>query len=281
MATLGSFRLKPPPKRGQGWVAAASACREVVVLVQVDATTASWKVDSMKPDASHYNWIKESIKHLCIVALVLFSSSLSSLAQDQDTPTWELYSGFQFTSYQAQQLQPVTNFLASVTGLPSSAIGTRQNLIGWNFSAQQNMNSWFGGIIDFSGGYGSKRVTLSQPGGSSSTFTFHPALYTMGGGPQFTFRAGSRTQPFVRMICAAAYANFNPNGAAANTLAAHVGPSTSDTYLALIFGGGIDYRLKSYASFRVAGDYVHTFLFSDSESTFRMTAGINFRILHR
>jgi Outer membrane protein beta-barrel domain len=217
------------------------------------------------------------MKHVCLHLLILFSSSLACLAQQE--PWWELHGGFQFTSYQVRQMQEVFDSLASSTGSTAPSGGTRLNMIGWDFSAQENVNSWFGGIIDFSGGYGSKNVILSHPGGTPIASSLKPALFTMGGGPQFSYRKSERVQPFFRMICAAAYSNLNPNATTANILSTNYpSVSTDDTAFALIFGGGVDYRLKNNAFFRVAGDYIHTFLFKESEGSFRVTAGITFRI---
>ena len=217
------------------------------------------------------------IKDTCLYASVLISLSFASLAQN--TPWWELHGAFQFTNSQTGQVQDVVNSVASFTGSPSVNVGTRLNMIGWDFSAQENTNSWFGGIVDFSGGYGSKSVTLFPPKGTPSVAKFSPALFTMGGGPQFSFRHNERIQPFFRVILAAAYSNLNPNTSISNIVNAKFpAPSTSDTNLALLFGSGFDYRLKRYAFFRIAGDYIHTFVFEKSENNFRVTAGVSFRI---
>jgi len=150
---------------------------------------------------------------------------------------------------------------------------------GWDFSAQENINSWFGGIVDFSGGYGRRNVTLSQPGKARLSANFSPALFTIGGGPQFSYRRNVRIQPFARVIFAAAYSNLNPNANTTNILNTnHPSPATTDTDFAMIFGGGFDYPFKSYAALRVAADYIHTFIYTDSQSNFRVTAGITFRI---
>jgi hypothetical protein len=209
--------------------------------------------------------------------LILFFLCVPSLAQQ--TPWWELYGGFQFTGYQTVQMQKLVNSTASAAGFLTPTIGDHVSMLGWDFSAQENKNSWFGGIIDFSGGYGSKNVTFSQLGKASLVSSFKPSLFTMGGGPQFTYRKKERVQPFFRMIAAAAYSNLNPDTNTANILSGiHPPPSTSDTNLALIFGGGVDYQATRYAFFRFSGDYIHTFVFSESESSYRLTAGIDFRI---
>jgi opacity protein-like surface antigen len=209
--------------------------------------------------------------------LLFFSLSLVGLAQD--SPEWEIHAGYQFTGYQTLQLQTLMDVITASTGSPAFSTGTHLNLNGWDLSVQQNINSWFGGIIDFSGGYGSRSVTLSQPGGKQTGATFMPTLYTIGGGPQFSYRKNERIQPFSRIIAAAAQSDLNPNSSITNALAANApAPSTSDTAFALIVGGGVDYRLKTHAFLRVAGDYIHTSLFHQGENNFRVTAGIDFRI---
>jgi len=221
------------------------------------------------------------VKHWSYSCLfILLALSVRSVAQE--TPWWELYGGFQFTGYQTVQMQKLVNSRATSSGLLTSAIGNRANLIGWNFSTQENANSWFGGVVDFSGGYGSKRVTLSTPGKLSTVSSFKPALFTMGGGPQFSYRRNDRIQPFFRMIIAAAYVNLNPD---ANTtsivVGTHPAPSMNDTNLALMFGGGVDYLVKKYACFRISGDYIHSFVFNESENSYRVSAGVSFRIGNR
>jgi hypothetical protein len=213
----------------------------------------------------------------CLEVLIFLSLSIIGVAQN--TPDWELYGGFQFANYHTAQIQTVVNSLDSATGSATPKVNTHSNMIGWNFSVQQNVNSWFSGIIDFSGGYGNTNVTFRQAGQTRTPTSLQPTLFTMGGGPQFTYRGNTRIQPFFRMICAAAYANLNPDANSTNVLGTiFPSPSTSETAFALLFGGGFDYRLKHYSSFRIAGDYLHSFVFNQSESNFRISAGVNFQI---
>jgi len=217
------------------------------------------------------------MKSSCLQVLIFFSFSI--LCTAQNTPDWELYGGFQFTNYHTAQIQKVVGSVDSTMVSAVPTVNTHSNMIGWNFSAQQSANSWFSGIIDFGSGYGSKSLSLHQAGQTRTQTSFKPTLFTMGGGPQFTYRGNARIQPFFRMICAAAYANLNPDANITNALGAiFPSPSTSETAFALLFGGGFDYRLKSYSSFRIVGDYLHSFVFNQSESNYRISAGITFRI---
>jgi hypothetical protein len=85
---------------------------------------------------------------------------------------------------------------SSASNLPAVNVGSQMNMNGWNFSVQENSNSWFGAIVDFSGGYASKNLTLPHAGGAPVAANFTPALFTMGGGPQFSYRKSDRVQPF-------------------------------------------------------------------------------------
>jgi len=216
------------------------------------------------------------MKSVCVHCLILLSFSLACVSQN--TPWWELHAGYQFTSYRTGQMQNLINSAPAPSGSPAVNVGNHINMNGWNFSVQENSNSWFGAIVDFSGGYASKNLTLPHAGGAPVAANFAPALFTMGGGPQFSYRKSDRVQPFARFIFAAAYSNLNPNAALNNSFSAN-GSWTSDTAFAMIGGGGLDYRLKNYAYFRVAADYIRTTLFNEGENNFRITAGISFRIM--
>jgi len=210
---------------------------------------------------------------VCWVSLLVCTLfSVTTLAQN--TPWWELYGGYQFASYRTDQMQTLISQSSSSAGIAGANVSNHLNMNGWNLAVQENQNSWFSGIIDFSGVYGNTHANLSQPRGTKPAANFSPGFFTMGGGPQFTYRKSERVQPFARIIFAAAYCNLNPNLFITN----HASGSSADTDFALIGGGGIDYRLNSYAFFRIAGDYIHTSLFSQGQNNFRITAGIDFRI---
>jgi hypothetical protein len=158
---------------------------------------------------------------------------------------------------------------------------------GWNVSLQENKASWWGGVVDFSGSYGTKNIDLSQvaqalglvPAGTKVNATFKPTLYTFAGGPQFTYRKRKNIQPFARIMFGGGYSNLAPDNVTKVTLQI-VAPtfSTNSTAFALIGGGGVDYVWKDYVAFRAVGDYVRTSLFNESQNNFRISFGVNFRI---
>ena len=214
-----------------------------------------------------------SMTRIWLHVITFFSLSLFSFGQN--IPWWELYAGYQFTSYREPQMQTLLNLSSTSSGLAAGIISDHVSLNGWNLSAQENANSWFGGIVDFSGGYGVKKANLHQSDGKPTAADFSPGFFTMGGGPQLAYRGSERIQPFARFIFAAAYSNLNQNQFISDHSSLGGG---MDTALALIGGGGIDYRVNRYAYARIAGDYIHTSLFGRNENNFRISAGINFRI---
>src|SRR6266446_10457184 len=63
------------------------------------------------------------------------------------------------------------------------------NATGWNASATENVNSWFGGTLDFSGVY--SRPTITDPvTGATFSNQINASAYTFLFGPSFAYRRG-------------------------------------------------------------------------------------------
>jgi hypothetical protein len=218
---------------------------------------------------------------ICWNLLFAFSCiALSVTCRAQDTPTWELHVGYQFAGYQSEQLRSLVNSLTATIGSPSANVSAYVNTNGWDSSGQENLNDWFGGIFDVSGGYGRKRVYFNQSNGLRIPVDFRVSTYTFGEGPQFTFRKGARVQPFARVIFAGTYSYASHNAFTMNPLVsgAAIPKYASDLAFAAIGGGGMDYRLSHHSYLRVGGDYIHTSFAGGAQNNFRVTAGIDFRI---
>ncbi|MBZ5654969.1 MAG: outer membrane beta-barrel protein [Acidobacteriia bacterium] len=209
---------------------------------------------------------------------------LSAAALAQSTPWWELYGGYQYTRADTSAAQDEVNLITDSNGLPHVDIGRHQNMNGWNVSLQENKASWWGGVVDFSGSYKSKDVDLTQIAlaagliqpGQTATARLKPSVYTFAGGPQFAYRR-KRIQPFARMMFGVAHARARAD-LLVNKAIVLTSPEQTDTAFALIGGGGADYVWKDSLAFRVVGDYVRTYLFSETQSNFRISVGVNFRI---
>ncbi len=229
---------------------------------------------------------RKAVAPVCL-AIAVCVVSLASYADAQNTPQWELFGGYQYTHADIGAVQDLANSLTAPAGLPSVNVGRNLGMKGWNVSLQENSASWWGGIIDFSGNYGTKNVDLSQvaqalglvPIGTSVIAKFKPTIYTFAGGPQFTYRKTGKLQPFVRIMFGAAHSDLAPDVLTTTALSISAPAfKTTDSSFAFIGGGGADYCFKSYAAFRVTGDYIRTSLFSETQNNFRISAGVNFRI---
>ncbi|MGB8834930.1 MAG: hypothetical protein WCC95_22450 [Candidatus Sulfotelmatobacter sp.] len=185
----------------------------------------------------------------------------------QDTPQWELYGAYQY-----------------LRTLPPKDAGPAENLNGWNVSLQENKASWWGGVADFSGSYGTQSIDLTQsfqsaglvPPGTTVTERSKPELYTFAGGPQFTYRA-HKVQPFARIMAGAALVRQGSE-LFYNSALISSSPAGNQTAFALIAGGCADYVWKKYLSFRAAGDLVRTFFSDNPQNNIRISIGVNFRI---
>jgi len=67
---------------------------------------------------------------------------------------------------------------------------------------QENINRWFGGVVEVSGTYLTNRILLGQSGGVDVTLRTRLHSYTFMAGPQLTFRSSSTFQSFVRALLA-------------------------------------------------------------------------------
>lgn len=115
---------------------------------------------------------------------------------------------------------------------------------GWDLSGQYKFNSWFGGVADFSGHYGS--------GASVHTFLF---------GPQVSWPA--RVSPFAHFLIGGAH--FSETGA-------------SDSSFSAAIGAGIDMRVTDLVSWRIIeGDYIPTKFFGSTQNNARVMTALVIR----
>jgi hypothetical protein len=125
--------------------------------------------------------------------------SLTAFAQNV-APVGQVYGGYQYTRLDTSAVQDEINLAALEAGVPTINVGRHQKLNGWSFGAQENLNSWFGGVVDVSGTYYTKSVLLQQSGGIKATLRYRLHSYTFMAGPQFTMRRSSTFQHFVRGV---------------------------------------------------------------------------------
>src|SRR5579863_6467602 len=210
---------------------------------------------------------------LAVLSLLLMVTAAAA----QDNPQCELFGGYQFTRFDTLSAQDQLNVATQLLGLPNVPIGSHVNMSGWNTSLQENMNSWLGGVVDFSGNYATNNVVLLQIPGTTDSLRDRIRFYTFMAGPQFKLRQSGRLQPFSRELFGGATVKVEStemiNGAAISKPL-----SGSETGFAMGGGGGVDFHFLHHVALRVAGDYIRPYIGGESASQLRDSAGLAFRI---
>ena len=246
------------------------------------------------------------LKRLMLMLTVTVSTFV--FAQQVETPRFDVFAGYQYTHVGIGAAQDGLNALTDPLNLPRIDLGRSLNLNGGNASFQENKNSWFGGIVDFSGSMTNKKIDLSQQAqalglvarGTRVTAGFKPTLYTITGGPQFTYRKHEHFQPFGRVLLGLARADLAPDSMTSATINAFTDSlslprfKTTRNSFAFMAGVGTDYVLKRWLALRASADYQRTYLFSgikvpipgdpdfhlpdEHQGNFRISAGVAFRL---
>jgi hypothetical protein len=169
-----------------------------------------------------------------LLALVLFCSVAAAA---QQTPKVELFGGY-------------SHLLADLND-------TSFNLDGFHISAAENLNSWVGGVLDFSTHYGTRAGLYVNT---------QSIMY----GPRFAYRKSKGVTP-------SAYALFG----AVRGSAGFDGISKPDTHFGLALGGEIDVRINDRVAFRVIqADYMMTRFVGLRQDNIRVSTGLVFRFPH-
>ncbi len=171
-----------------------------------------------------------------LIFLALLILPVSALAQQ--TPKVEVFGGY-------SNLTPnidVNNF------------SNNFNLSGFNVSVTENLNSWFGGVLDFSTHFGTEAA-------------FKTNMQSVMYGPVFAYRKHPRIVPFAHGM--AGVVRGGPE---------YLGISKAETEFGMIGGGGVDLKISSRVSLRlVQADYLLTRFSSTHQDNIRLSAGIVFR----
>jgi hypothetical protein len=196
--------------------------------------------------------------------VLVFCFACSASAFAQATPQFEVFGG--------------GTWLRADVSPDLSPLGTAHlNAFGWNASATENVNRWFGGTADFSGAY--SRPTITDPvTGISSSNEVNTSTYTFTFGPTFAYRKASRVVLFGRALFGAANSRESTTSKGAIALGAPA--KFSDTRFAIVAGGGTDIPLSRALALRGTVDWVHTTfndVNADRQNSLRVSAGVVFR----
>jgi hypothetical protein len=144
-------------------------------------------------------------------------------AAAQTTPAWEVFGGY---SYARVDLTDITHVDAN----------------GWSASATDNVNSWFGGMLEVNGYYATPQFVFD-----GEIFKPNSSVYTALYGPKFSYRRNSRFTPFGYVLLGGAVLQGSQSGFSASNASFAAAP-----------GGGVDVRVSDLAAVRVQGDYTYT-----------------------
>jgi hypothetical protein len=182
-------------------------------------------------------------------AVFVLSVAFAAKANAQ-IPSGNLYAGYSYLSAPASP--PLTN---------------RNNMNGWNGSAELKIAPWVGAVADFGGSYGTLTAeTPCPPGvGGCGPVNFDIKLHTFLFGPRVSVNAG-KFRPFAHFLFGGAHSSGTGSGL-----------TRSDTSFATALGGGMDYRIVKGIAWRVQFDDVMTKALSSAQNNLRFSTGIVFR----
>ena len=166
-----------------------------------------------------------------LFALVLF---FSVAAAAQEVPKVEVFGGY-------------SHLFANLNN-------TSYNLDGVHASAAENVNSWFGGVLDFSSNFGSN---------AGLNVNAQSIMY----GPRFTYRKSRAVTPSVHALFGAIRGSRGFDGI-----------SESKYRFTMGLGGDIDLRIHDRMAFRlVQVDYMPTHFLNLRQDNIRVSVGFVFR----
>jgi len=169
-----------------------------------------------------------------LLALVLF---FSVAAAAQQTPKVEVFGGY-------------SHFIGDVNG-------TSFNLDGVHVSAAENVNSWLGGVLDFSTHFGTS---------AGINVNTQSIMY----GPRFAYRKSKLVTPSAHALIGAVRGSAGFDGI-----------SMSNYRISFATGGAIDVRITDRIAFRVIqADYMLTRFLNLRQDNIRVSTGFVFRFPH-
>jgi hypothetical protein len=171
----------------------------------------------------------------------------------QETPAWQLFGGYSFQRADVREYFKRTPIIYTF----------RQhyvNMSGFEFSATENRNRWFGGTLDLSAYFKTPQVA-----GSSNEERIYSIFY----GPRFSVPHA------IHGGTAFAHALFG--GAHSSVSVTPTGPHASDFTFGMSLGGGFDLPIRNEVSIRVLQvDYFRTTAFGSGQNNYRLSAGVVF-----
>ncbi len=166
-----------------------------------------------------------------LVLLPLLVLPVSALAQQTQTPSIEVFGGY--------------------SNLTANFSATNFILNGYNVSAQENRNSWFGGALDFSEHFGTDNG-------------FKVNTESISYGPVFSYRKSRVITPFAHGLLGAV--RGGPE---------YLNISKSEIRFGAYVGGGLDVNVGHGLALRlIQADYMYTHFSDFRQNNLRLSAGL-------
>ncbi|MBZ5722887.1 MAG: porin family protein [Acidobacteriia bacterium] len=180
------------------------------------------------------------LRFLGLVTSILLVLSCFTAAQEHSTV--DLFAGYQYTHVALGH---------DINGF---------NLNGWNVSANAFFNKYLGVSADFSGNYGSPRISVLGTNVSAQSYTY---LF----GPIVRFPVSPKITPFGHVLFGGAHIN-----------ASGFGLSGSDNSFSWAMGGGVDAEVHPHVAIRLGQvDWLRTQFADSTQSNFRYSVGVVFK----
>jgi opacity protein-like surface antigen len=190
-----------------------------------------------------------------LIALLL---GVSLTASAQQVPLVEVFGGYSYARVDGPTFDTTLSGVAPVLELGD--IGNFSTN-GFHLAFSENMNDWFGGVVEVSGHFGDRAIL--------DVVNLESRQYTVLFGPRFFFRRTDRLTPFVHGMIGLSNFEMQPS-VDVNEVLDFLGltptdpsigrvifPTESQTELALAMGGGLDIGLSRRFAVRVAQvDYI-------------------------
>jgi hypothetical protein len=149
------------------------------------------------------------------------------------------------------QQTPKVEVFGGYSNLNANLNASSFNINGVNFSVAENLNSWFGGALDFSSHFGTENGIKTN----TQSITY---------GPVFSYRKNKRIVPFGHGLLGAA--RGGPQ---------YLNISKPETRFGVYVGGGLDVKVAPHVSLRLfQADYLLTRFNGARQDNIRLSAGI-------
>ena len=153
------------------------------------------------------------------------------------------------------QQAPKVEVFGGYSNLTANLSGSNFNLQGVNFSVAENVNSWFGGALDFSSHFGTENG-------------FKTNTESMTYGPVFSYRKIRHVVPFGHGLLGAV--RGGPE---------YLNISKPETRFGAYAGGGVDVQVSPSLALRLfQADYLMTRFSKARQDNVRLSAGIVLRL---